>query len=89
MGYPKASGAVSVINHFFGRDDITLGAFKGSFGDKINGRVILSENCVGLMSCEGIYVDDLVDNFPSPVKHYDQVEEAVVVLRRSLQSAEV
>ena len=37
----------------------------------------------------GIYVDQLVDNFPSPVKHYDQVEEAVVALRRTLQSAEV
>ena len=73
VGYPKAIGAVSVINHFFGRDNITLGAFKGNFGDKIN----------------GIYVDDLVDNFPSPVKHYDQVEEAVTVLRRTLQAAEV
>ena len=73
VGYPKAIGAVSVINHFFGRDNISLGAFKGNFGEKIN----------------GIYVDELVDNFPSPVKHYDQVEEAVVVLRRTLQSAEV
>lgn len=27
-------------------------------------------------------------NFPSPVKHYDQVEEAVVVLRQSLAKAE-
>ena len=37
VGYPKAIGAVSVINHFFGRDNITLGAFKGNFGAKING----------------------------------------------------
>ena len=73
VGYPKAIGAVSVINHFFGRDNIALGAFKGNFGEKIN----------------GIYVDELVDNFPSPVKHYDQVEEAVIVLRKTLHSAEV
>ena len=39
VGYPKAVGAVSVINHYFGRDNITLGAFKGNFGDKVNGKV--------------------------------------------------
>ena len=30
-----------------------------------------------------------MDNFDSPVKHYDQVEEAVVVLRETLAAAEV
>ena len=34
-GYPTAIGAVSVINHFFGRDDILLGAFKGDFGREV------------------------------------------------------
>ena len=34
-GYPTAIGAVSVINHFFGRDDILLGAFKGDFGKEV------------------------------------------------------
>ena len=34
-GYPTAIGAVSVINHFFGRDDIPLGAFKGEFGKEV------------------------------------------------------
>ena len=37
----------------------------------------------------GAYIDDLVDNFDSPVKHYDQVKEAVVVLREALAAAEV
>merc|ERR1719468_581174 len=55
VGYPKAIGAVSVINHYYGRDDIRLGAFKGDFGDYIGGN----------------YVDDLVDNFDSPIKHFD------------------
>ena len=68
VGYPKAIGAVSVINHYYGRDDIRLGAFKGDFGDYIGGN----------------YIDDLVDNFDSPVKHYDQVEDAVSVLRQTL-----
>ena len=48
------------------------------------------------------YVDDLVDNYPSPVKHYDQVvnldgdgdgdcnqvEEPLPVYRRALANAE-
>ena len=64
---------MSVINHYYGRDDIRLGAFKGDFGDYIGGN----------------YIDDLVDNFDSPVKHYDQVEDAVSVLRQTLAEAEV
>ena len=34
-GYPPAIGAVSVINHFFDRDDVLLGAFKGEFGKEV------------------------------------------------------
>ena len=64
---------MSVINHYYGRDDIRLGAFKGDFGDYVGGN----------------YIDDLVDNFDSPVKHYDQVEDAVSVLRQTLAEAEV
>jgi len=71
-GYPKAIGAVSVLNHFYGRDDIPLGAFKGEFGRNVGSG----------------YVDDLVDNYPSPVKHYDQVEEPLPVYRRALANAE-
>ena len=62
-----------MINHYYGRDDIRLGAFKGAFGDYIGGN----------------YIDDLVDNFDSPIKHYDQVEDAVSVLRQTLAEAEV
>ena len=40
------------------RDDtVRLGAFKGRFGENITGR----------------YIDHLVETFPSPVQHYDQV----------------
>ena len=38
VGYPRAIGAVSVINHFYGRDDIQLGAFKGDFGANFSGK---------------------------------------------------
>ena len=39
VGYARAIGAVSVINHFYGRDDIALGAFKGQFGDYVSGNI--------------------------------------------------
>ena len=71
-GYPRGIGAVSVLNHYYGRDQIPLGAFKGRFGAESS----------------GVYIDDLVDNWESPVKHYDQVKEAVEVLREALAAAE-
>ena len=37
VGYPKIIGAVSVINHYFGRDHIKLGAYKGKFGNDFSG----------------------------------------------------
>ena len=37
VGYPSIIGAVSVINHYFGRDNITLGAYKGTFGNDFDG----------------------------------------------------
>jgi hypothetical protein len=73
VGYPAAIGAVSVINHFYGRDEVALGAFKGEFA---------------WAPPYTDYVDDLVANWPSPVQHSGQVEEAVVVLRRVLAAAE-
>ena len=32
VGWPAAIGAVSVLNHWYGRDDIPIGAYKGLFG---------------------------------------------------------
>ena len=37
VGYTNSIGAVSVINHYFGRDYIKLGAYKGKFGDDFSG----------------------------------------------------
>ena len=36
-GIPQGIGAVSVLNHWYGRDDILLGAYKGDFGKDGNG----------------------------------------------------
>ena len=96
VGYPRAIGAVSVINHYYARDDILLGAFKGEFGENSSGiyylnyTYILHFSIVTCVNCNaGAYIDDLVDNFESPVKNYDQVDEAVVTLRKTLTAAEV
>ena len=77
-GYPRAIGAVSVLNTYYGREDIPLGAYKGSFGKDTGG-----DNWV-----RGWYVDDLVDNWPSPVKDSSQVPDAVSVYRKALAAAE-
>jgi len=71
-GYPRGIGAVSVLNHYYGRDDVHLGAFKGNFGAEV----------------PGVYVDDLVDNWDSPISHYDEVKDAVEIYRQVLDSAE-
>ena len=61
-GIPEGIGAVSVLNHYYGRDDILLGAYKGEFGKDNSGNWV-----------RGSYVDDLVNNWDSPIKDSSQV----------------
>ena len=61
-GIPEGIGAVSVLNHFYGKDDILLGAYKGDFGKDPNGHWV-----------RGAYVDHLVNNWDSPIKDSSQV----------------
>ena len=61
-GFPEGIGAISVLNHFCHRDNIVLGAYKGQFGKDAEGNWV-----------RGPYVDDLVENWESPVKNRDQV----------------
>jgi len=76
-GIPEGIGAMSVLNHYYGRDDILLGAYKGNFGKWPGGGWV-----------EGDYVMDLVRNYPSPVKDSSQVPDAVSVYRQVLAAAE-
>merc|ERR1712055_82577 len=66
-GYPRAIGAVSVLNTYYGREDIPLGAYKGEFGKDPSGNDWV----------RGAYIEDLVNNWPSPVKDSSQVPDAV------------
>ena len=61
-GIPEGIGAVSVLNHWYGRDEILLGAYKGDYGKDGNGNWV-----------RGRYVDDLVNNWDSPIKDSSQV----------------
>ena len=73
-GIPEGIGAVSVLNHFYGRDDILLGAYKGNFGKDPNNNGWV----------RGAYVDDLVNNWESPIRDSSQVMEATEVYRKVL-----
>eukprot|EP00054_Salpingoeca_dolichothecata_P004952 m.32538 g.32538 ORF g.32538 m.32538 type:complete len:324 (-) comp14996_c0_seq2:19-990(-) len=77
-GYPEGIGAVSAMNHYYGRDDIPLGAYKGIFGHAPNNGPWVT----------GKYVPDIVANFSGPVTNYTQVPEAVSTYRNVLSKAE-
>ena len=66
----KCAGVISVLNHYYGRDHIPIGAYKGKD---------LSPNSPYLP-----YVDLLVANFPSPIKNTSQVPDALIVYRKVL-----
>ena len=62
-GIPEGIGAVSnIVNHYFDRDDIVLGAYKGDFGKDPNGNWV-----------RGAYVDHLVNDWDSPIKDSSEV----------------
>ena len=67
-GLLEGVGAISVINHYYGRDHVPIGAFKGTFGSTIPGK----------------YVPQLAAEFPSPIKNYTEVPDAVEVYRTVL-----
>lgn len=72
----QCAGAISVLNHFYGRDDIPLGAYNTStFGASLEMEQPLP------------YVPEIVNNWPSPVKNTSQVGAYLrmeVIARRAL-----
>jgi hypothetical protein len=72
-GQPAAIGAVSAANHWYGHDEVQLGAYKG---------VLATDEVCTI--CKGPYIADLVANFSGPVSDYSQVPEAHVLYRKVL-----
>merc|ERR1719221_1672593 len=86
-GLLEGIGAVSVLNHFYGHDEVMLGAYKGDFD---NGTEVLAEGSLqstggvaagdgrgDVKTTAGPFVKNLVRGFASPVKNYSQVPDAV------------
>jgi inosine-uridine nucleoside N-ribohydrolase len=68
----QCAGVISVLNHYYGHDDVPIGAFKG---EGLTDAPILD------------YVADLVENWPSPIKNTSQVPDSVLVYRKALAAA--
>ena len=69
---PACPGAISVLNHWYGHDDVPIGSYGG--GDLTPSDPLS-------------YVNDLVANFPSPIKNKSQVPTATAVYRKALAGA--
>ena len=69
----KCAGAISVLNHFYGRDDIPIGAYN------------ITTPGASLIQQQPLpYVTAIVDHFDSPINNSTQVEDSIVVYRRTL-----
>ena len=77
-GVPSGVGAISVLNDYYGRPDVLIGAFKGSFG-----RLPWNPREWN----RGPYIDRLVERFPSSVQDSSQVPDAVRTYRQALAAA--
>ena len=77
-GYDKGIGAVSTLMHFYGRDDVPLGAYKGAWAK--------NPRAPGAKGVADKYIPDLVNGFPSPVKDYSTVPTAVETYRKVLSA---
>ena len=78
-GLVQGAGAISVINHYYGRDDVPIGAYVGAFDNPL-----VTPNRYGA----GSYVLPLVAKFPSPVRNSSQVPSGVEVYRKVLSAAD-
>ena len=75
-GYDKGIGAVSTLMHFYGRDDVPLGAYNGPWAR--------NPHCPGAKGGADKYLTDLTKHYPSPVKNLTGVPTAVATYRKAL-----
>lgn len=77
-GFDKGIGAVSALMHWYGRDAVPLGAYKGAWARNPNAGKGTADR----------YVSDLVSHFSSPVKNSSDVPTAVENYRKVLAGEE-
>jgi len=75
-------GGVSAMNHFYGHDNITLGAWKGNYGSNCQ------QHYEGT-SGQDQYLSNIINNpsMSGPVKSYDQVLSGTDAYRKALAGA--
>ena len=72
---PLCPAVVSVLNHYYGRDDVPIGSYKGSD---------LAPTLPDGRPDTHPYVPYIVENFPSPIRNASQVPSSVDVYRSVL-----
>ena len=86
-------GAISVINDFYGREHIPIGAYTGPVGAPSQ---CGAPPCAGWPASpashwtkdgRGVYIEGLVSRFPSSIKSIEQAQPALAVYRRALAGA--
>ena len=89
-GLQNGIGAVSALNHFYGRNSIPLGAYRGPIGRPGNWTQTEDQKAAPSWTNygRGVYVDDLVRRFRPPVRDLRQVPTALSVYVNALEAAE-
>eukprot|EP00966_Prymnesium_polylepis_P178214 4126798-Prymnesium_polylepis.1 len=82
-GLPTGVGAISVINDFYGRPNIPIGAFRGK-----DGAPRATHKPEWTNHGRGWYVASLLSEFPSRIHDASQVPSALAVYRKTLADAE-
>ena len=76
-GVPQGIGGVSVLNRYYNRAALPLGAFKGRFGRTPGGNGWV----------HGPYLSSLLQRWPAVVQNSSEVHDAVAIYRRVLAAA--
>lgn len=99
-GAKAGAGAISVINRYYGRDEIPIGAYRGKIGARSGCAPKVKDQpeppCEGwednphehwTNDGQGVYIDDLVRLFPHRIASADEAPDAVTVYRDALSAA--
>lgn len=82
-GFEHGVGALSVINDYYGRPDIPIGAYRGRIGSP---KVIRRPKWTN--RGRGWYVDHLLSEFDSRIRNASQTSDALQLYRRVLSEAD-
>ena len=72
----KGVGGVDVLNHYYNRSNIGLGAYTGAWGSSS-----------AAQAAQDKYTSRIESAFPSAVQNYDQVPTALEVYTKALSAA--